>query len=164
MRTFRLLAGLSLFGLFFCAAAPAHSELPLTVEELITAKKKIRLDLSLSYANTDSKHLSTGDPILIQIGPTAFITLPGIVSENTWNMDTLAGSIGLRHGLTGDTEIYARSTFIKHWYRHDNGETSSSHSESRFADAWMGLNHRPPIQMGWSAQLAVVQQLDFITQ
>ena len=34
-------------------SASAHADLPLTVEDLITDKGKVKLDLSLAYANAE---------------------------------------------------------------------------------------------------------------
>ena len=46
-------------------SASARAYLPLTVEDLITDKGKIKLDVSLAYANSDRQGVSTGEPITV---------------------------------------------------------------------------------------------------
>jgi len=50
------------------SSSVAHADLPLTVEDLITDKGKIKVDMSLSYANSDRQGVSTGEPIDVQTG------------------------------------------------------------------------------------------------
>lgn len=59
----------------------AQADLPLTVEDLITDKGKLKLDMSLTYANSDRRGVATGEPITIQTGPTSFVTLPTAIGE-----------------------------------------------------------------------------------
>ena len=76
----------------------ALAELPLTVEDLITDKGKVKLDLSFAYANVDQKGISTGQPITVQTGPTSFVTLPTVIGERLGNSDTWVATFGVRYG------------------------------------------------------------------
>ena len=89
-------------------ATPAMADLPLTVEDLITDKGKIKLDLSIAYANADRHGISTGEPITVQTGATSFVTLPTQIGESLGNSDSAVATLGLRYGLTGKAEIYTR--------------------------------------------------------
>lgn len=123
-------------------AASAHADLPLTVEDLITDKGKVKLDVSVAYANSDRQGVSTGDPITIQTGATSFVTLPTLIGESRGNSDSLVGTLGLRYGLTGKAEIFARTSYLTSSSRSSDVSGTSSRSENRFADAWAGINYQ----------------------
>lgn len=120
----------------------AHADLPLTVEDLITDKGKLKLDLSLSYANSERQGVAVGDPIVIQTGPTSFVTLPGRIGESRVNNDTAIGTVGLRYGLTGSAELYGRVSYLTSQTRASDGSSTTSDTDNRFADVWAGLNYR----------------------
>nr|VFK54290.1 MAG: outer membrane insertion C-terminal signal [Candidatus Kentron sp. TUN]VFK56270.1 MAG: outer membrane insertion C-terminal signal [Candidatus Kentron sp. TUN] len=120
----------------------AHADLPLTVEDLITDKGKIKLDLSVAYANSDRQGVSTGEPILIQTGPTSFVTVPTLVGESLTNSDLVVGILGLRYGLTAKAEIFTRASYLYSSNRTSNVSGTGSNSDNRFADAWAGVNYR----------------------
>ncbi len=119
---------------------PAFSDLPLTIEDLITDKGKVRLDLSLAYANVDRQGVSTGEPVVVQTGPTSFVTLPTAVGTSIVNSNTLVGTLGVRYGLTAKTEIYTRASALTSNQRASGVMGTATSSESRFADAWAGVN------------------------
>jgi hypothetical protein len=119
-----------------------QADLPLTVEDLITDKGKVKLDLSLAYANADKQGISTGEPIIVQTGPASFVTLPTLIGESIGNSDTFVATLGLRYGLTSKTEVYARMSGLSSSQRSSGVSGTSSSSESRFADAWAGVNYQ----------------------
>lgn len=127
-----LLAGLS----------TAKADLPLTIEELITDRGKLKLDLSLSYANADRHGISTGEPITVQTGPTSFITVPTLIGESVGNSDTVVATLGLRYGLTSKSEVYVRTSGLSSRARDSGVSGRSSNNESGFADAWAGFNYQ----------------------
>lgn len=129
-----LVAALSGYGV------PAFADLPLTVEDLITDKGKVKLDLSLAYANAERQGVSTAAPIVVQTGPTSFVTLPTAIGTGSSNSDTFVGTVGLRYGLTVKTELYARASGLTSSQRASGVSGTSSSSEARFADAWAGVN------------------------
>ncbi len=137
MRTSRLCAGL-----LVVASSVAWADLPLTVEDLITDKGKVKLDVSLAYANADRQGVSTGEPITIQTGPTSFVTLPTLVGEHIGNSDTVVATLGLRYGLTAKAEVYARMSGLSSTQRSSGVGGTASSSESGFADAWAGVNYQ----------------------
>ena len=86
----------------FCA----HADLPLNIEDIMTDKGKIKLDASVTYINSESSRSELAAPIYIQTGSASFIPVPTEIQENGSNSDMLVGTLGLRYGLTGNTEIY----------------------------------------------------------
>ena len=119
-----------------------YADLPMTVEDLITDKGKVKLDMSVAYANSDRQGVPTGDPITIQTGATSFVILPALIGESRGNSDSLVGTLGLRYGLTGEVEIFARTSYLHISSRNSDVSGISSHSENRFADAWAGINYQ----------------------
>ncbi|WP_040886255.1 hypothetical protein [Marinobacterium stanieri] len=118
------------------------ADLPLTVEELITQKGNMRFDLSLSYANRDKEDLSLSEPIVIQTGSNSFVTIPTKIGEVKSNYDVLVGTLGLRYGVTRDTEIYTRTSYMDSSARYSMGSQKSSDGDSHLLDAWVGVNHQ----------------------
>ena len=126
-----------------CAGcAPAFADLPLTVEDLITDRGKVRLDLSFAYANVDRQGVSTGEPVVVQTGPASFVTIPTAIGTSIGNSDTLVGTVGLRYGLSAKAEIYARASSLTSSQRTSGVSGTASSNESRFADAWAGINYQ----------------------
>jgi len=100
------------------------------------------VDVSLTYANRDRQGVATAEPITVQTGPTSFVTLPTLVGESQGNSDTLVGTLGLRYGLTAKAEIYGRASYLHNSSRSSDLTSLSSSSDSRFADAWGGVNYQ----------------------
>lgn len=123
-------------------SASAWANLPLTVEELLTDKGKYKLDASVAYANSDRQGISTGTPLLVQTGPTSFISLPTTIGESIGNSDTWVATLGLRYGLTARAELYGRVSGLSSTQRSAGLSGTSTNSESRFAEAWAGLNYQ----------------------
>lgn len=119
----------------------AYADLPLTVEELLTAENRWRADINIVYANSDRRNV---DSLFgtIQLGPGQFITVPVSVTQARQNTDILALSIGGRYGMSLDTELFGRVSGVSQSVRTLSAEGADSDSEQRFADAWFGINHR----------------------
>lgn len=120
----------------------AHADLPLTVEDIITDAGRFKLDVTLTYANSERQGLARGEPILIQVGPTSFISLPSAIGESQRNTDSIVGTLGMRYGVSEKAEFYARGSYLYNMHRSYDEIRTSSSSESRFADAWIGLNYQ----------------------
>lgn len=120
----------------------AYADLPLTIEDLIADKDKVKLDLSVAYANVDRQGVSTGEPIIVQTGPISFVTLPTAIGESIGNSDTFVSTLGVRYGLTAKAEVYARMSVLSASQRTSGVGGTSSNSDSRFADAWAGVNYQ----------------------
>jgi hypothetical protein len=132
----------ALFLVLLVVASASQAELPLTVEDLITDPGTFKLETTLTYANSERTGFSTGEPILVQTGPTSFISLPTAISETQRNTDSLVGTLGLRFGLSSRAELYARGSYLYNRHRSSEVSLTNSANESRFADAWFGINYK----------------------
>lgn len=127
-----------------CAVSGAAwaDDLPLTVEDLITDKGKIKLDVSFAYANRDRQGVSTTNPVLIQTGASSFVTIPATVGESTGNSDSYVPTLGLRYGLTAKLEVYTRASMLATSQRMEDVNGVSSSSNSHFSGLWAGINYQ----------------------
>lgn len=119
---------------------PAKADLPLTVENLITDKGKVKADISLSYANVQRQGLVAGEPVTVQTGPTSFVDLPVFIGESQVNSDSAVLTLGLRYGLSAKTEVYARWRGLANRQRTSAFGLTQTSTRSAFADAWAGVN------------------------
>lgn len=133
---------LLLIGLLFFCSFPAQADLPLDIEGLLTDKGKLKLDFGMTYANRHLKGLAVGDQIAIQLNPTQFVFLPVTLGEQESNIDILIPLIGLRYGLTADTEVLTKSTWLFEQTRTQRSDSTNSTNSHRFNDAWIGASHR----------------------
>lgn len=129
----------------FLSALPAilplstYADLPLTIEDIMTDKGKWKLETSLSYLNSENSRAELAAPVYIQTGATSFIPIPTEIQENGSNTDMLAGTLGLRYGLTGNTDIYGSGSYLWHEERKldGNGKTRNK----RMSDISAGISH-----------------------
>jgi len=54
----------------------------------------------------------------------------------------LVGSVGLRYGLSEKVEIYTRASYLYIEQRNSDVSGNTQSSESRFSDAWAGVNYQ----------------------
>ncbi|AIZ22139.1 TPA: meta-pathway of phenol degradation family protein [Neisseria meningitidis] len=129
----------------FLSALPAilplstYADLPLTIEDIMTDKGKWKLETSLTYLNSENSRAELAAPVYIQTGATSFIPIPTEIQENGSNTDMLAGTLGLRYGLTGNTDIYGSGSYLWHEERKldGNGKTRNK----RMSDISAGISH-----------------------
>lgn len=129
----------------FLSALPAilplstYADLPLTIEDIMTDKGKWKLETSLTYLNSENSRAALAAPVYIQTGATSFIPIPTEIQENGSNTDMLAGTLGLRYGLTGNTDIYGSGSYLWHEERKldGNGKTRNK----RMSDISAGISH-----------------------
>ncbi|HFA0573768.1 TPA: meta-pathway of phenol degradation family protein [Neisseria gonorrhoeae] len=117
----------------------AYADLPLTIEDIMTDKGKWKLETSLTYLNSENSRSALAAPVYIQTGATSFIPIPTEIQENGSNTDMLAGTLGLRYGLTGNTDIYGSGSYLWHEERKldGNGKTRNK----RMSDISAGISH-----------------------
>ena len=120
----------------------AYADLPLTVEGLLTEKGKLKLDMAISYANSERSNASTGDYVSIQTGATSFVTFPTKVGDGVVNSDGLVVTLGLKYGIFANTEIYGRSSWFSSESRNSGVSGISSANNKGLADAWVGVNYK----------------------
>ena len=120
----------------FCA----HADLPLNIEDIMTDKGKLKLDASVTYINSESSRSELAAPIYIQTGSASFIPVPTEIQENGSNSDMLVGTLGLRYGLTGNTEIYGSGSYLGREDRRFDGESSKTR-DKHLSDVSLGISH-----------------------
>ena len=118
---------------------PVQADLPLTIEDLLTEKGETRLNTSLTYHNRFSESAAY-ERVPVNGGRVAYVPTPN--SGIRENSDILVGTLALRHGITGDTEVYARGSWMYSDSRTDSQDSTSKNSQSQFVDAWVGANYR----------------------
>jgi hypothetical protein len=130
------------FGLWALPAL-ALADLPLTVEDLITDKGKVKLDLSFVYNNTQSTGVVADGLISIPIDETSFVNVPSIVGGRDVNSDAVVIPLGVRYGLSAKSELYGRVSWLSSAQRvTDDAGSAQTSGDKRFLDAWLGLNYQ----------------------
>ncbi|HFC0155103.1 TPA: meta-pathway of phenol degradation family protein [Neisseria gonorrhoeae] len=116
-----------------------RTDLPLNIEDIMTDKGKWKLETSLTYLNSENSRSELAAPVYIQTGSASFIPVPTEIQENGSNTDMLAGTLGLRYGLTGNTDIYGSGSYLWHEERKldGNGKTRNK----RMSDISVGISH-----------------------
>lgn len=132
-----------LFFLGLFLSSPVTADLPLTVENLLSDQGKTRFDFSLNYTNGERRGIDVADPISIQTGENTYINLPTQFGDRLNNVDVLVGTASVRYGLTDDAELYGRVAALGIDRRAETVTGSVlKDKDTRFADAWVGLNYR----------------------
>lgn len=125
-----------------CLLSPwARADLPLTIENLLTAANRWRVEMGLTYAGSDRRNIDARFTSL-QTGPGQFITLPVAAGAARQNRDTLILTPGLRYGLSLETEIYSRFSALLDDTRTLDIDGSRHRTSKKLNDAWLGINHR----------------------
>lgn len=132
-----------LFSIFCLTPAAAFVDLPLSIEDLLTDKGKLKLEASLGYVNSESRRAEPAAPVYIQTGSASFVPVPTGIQENGRNSELIAATLGLRYGLTGRTDLYGSGSYVLREERSFDGETAqSSKSRSRnLSDVSLGISH-----------------------
>ncbi|MFJ3317554.1 hypothetical protein ACIPLR_19540 [Herbaspirillum huttiense] len=149
----------ALFGasLFFPFSA-CWADVPLAVEGLLTESGRLRLDVSLSYANVEKQKVSTGEYLEVQTGPTSFVFVPTKVTDGTVNNDIAVGTLGLKYGIRDGMEIYGRASWFVGSYRNSESNGNSQNSGSGISDVWIGSSYRFPGNIIVSAETALLEK------
>lgn len=127
---------------FYIFSLPVFADLPLAIEDLITDKGKLKLDMSLAYTNIERDGLETAEPLLVQTGATSFVTLPTKIGELKSNTDALIATVGLRYGLTSNAEIYTRASYLYRDNRSSGLSGIENETTDQLVDSWLGLNYQ----------------------
>jgi len=112
-------------------AKPCWSDLPLTMEDLITNKGRARLNISGIYSSSD------------RIGLVTVGSIP--IATQKINRDLLISTLGLRYGLTEKIELHGRVSYLNSHTRSGISGTNNRtevDSDSNFRDSWVGVNYR----------------------
>jgi long-subunit fatty acid transport protein len=99
----------------------AAQELPLTVEDILTARDRVRVDVDIAYFNSTRESQALA------------------VRENT---DALNLTAGVRYGWTLDTELAFDASYGYEDRRYQYGDARASSSEEGLRAISLGISHR----------------------
>lgn len=119
----------------------AHADLPLSIEDIVTEKGKIRLEAGVSYVNGESSKNRFAHPIYIQTGNNTFVAVPTALENADSNSDMVVGTLGLRYGLTGKTDVYTGASHLWRSAREFDGSGSLKSRNRRLSDVLLGVSH-----------------------
>ncbi|MET3435143.1 hypothetical protein ABIC71_004659 [Herbaspirillum seropedicae] len=145
-------------GCLLLLTLPCEADLPLAVEGLLTEKGRLRLDVGVSYANSDKQKISTGEYLAVQTGPTNFVYLPTRVGEGTVNSDVGVGTLGLKYGVHDGLEIYGRTSWFIASSRSSELNGSFQTSDKGMSDLWIGASYRFTGELVASAETALLEK------
>ncbi|MGF1547698.1 MAG: hypothetical protein ACFCUG_10260 [Thiotrichales bacterium] len=151
--------------MLIAVVAPAFGDLPLTIEDLLTAENRYRVELSGVFANTDRRNVSASYQVL-QTGPDQFVQIPALVGEARRNSDIFVTTLGFRYGVNSRTEFFSRVSGIADTTRTQQPGASTSTSGNRWGDLAVGLNHgflddkETPAQLGF-AEITLAENTAF---
>ncbi|MGR2920492.1 hypothetical protein [Acinetobacter sp. 1125_18A] len=132
---------LGLCSLCFCQLS--HSDLPLTVENLISDKGKFTLEAGVVYGNNKINDTKFGGYIPVQISDSSFINVPTNVKNEQLQNEYLITTLGAKYGLIKDLDINLRSNFIYNSNRFlDINSEQKSKSDTNLAYVSLSLNYQ----------------------
>ncbi len=131
-----------LYSAFFVLIFPSvvRADLPLTIEELLTAQDRYRLEFGLIYANSERRNVDSRFAS-IQTGANSFVLLPVDVGDERRNSDIFAMTTGFRYGLTDETEVFTRLTGTVDSVRIQDTDGTDSRTSQQLSDLVIGINH-----------------------
>lgn len=101
------------------------------INEMLTQKHSLRLDVSMFYANIQ-KQTNVIAPIIATSSltdPSSIYSIPAILGVQQSNQDLLNFGFNLRYGITKDIEIFASPSFF---YQHSNLSDSTFSGEDNY--------------------------------
>ncbi len=116
--------------------------MPLVLEELISNRGKVKINASINYLNSDQRGVSTAPPIVVQAGPNSYVYVQRQIGDRIENSDSFVGTLGVRYGLTSNTEIYLRGSGYTTRRRGFDVNGSRDDKASSFTSAWVGASYQ----------------------
>lgn len=83
---------------------------PVYIDEILTQKNKVKLDMSVAYSNIQRSD-SVSSPSTYQTQNGDFVSVPTYFGHSKTNQDYLNYSFTLRYGLTKDLELFTAANF-----------------------------------------------------
>ena len=131
-----------LLGMFFSfISVNVLADLPLSLEEIYTDKGKLKLESSVAYSNSERTDITMGNPVMIQTMNHSFVVIPSMLSQTKSNSDILVGTMGLRYGLTGKTDVYGNVSYLINSNRLFNGVDEVKKKDNYLSDVNLGISH-----------------------
>ncbi len=135
----------------------AFADTPIKVEDAITDKGKLKVDVGVTYSNSDNQNFAVGESVLVQTGTNSFVQIPSSINEQRTNQDHVIGTLGIRYGLTDRAEIYSRTSYQYSQVRGSDSSGTHHYSENRLSDTWLGVNYQFKKDTGTPAVLGFAE-------
>lgn len=120
-----------------------HADLPLTIENLVSDKGKVTLELGMIYGNSKISNAKFSGYFPVQVSNSSFINVPTEVKNEKLQSEYLIGSLGVKYGVIKNLDISLRSNFIYTSHRFlDIDSTEQSHHSTNISDIALGLNYQ----------------------
>ena len=133
---------LPLLSLLGTCALPACADLPLSVEDIITARGMLKSEITFAYANSERHSVSLGEAIVVQTGAASFFTIPTAIGDRHVNTDAVVSTLGVRYGISSNSEGYFRISSTRLQQRCQELNRTSQNVMTEVADAWLGIAHQ----------------------
>lgn len=127
------------FGIF--SYSFSYADLPLNLEDILTDKGKIKLESSVTYINSERSSNQFTNPIYIQTTNANLVAVPTTLVNTDSNSDMIVGTMGLRYGLTGKTDIYGSASYLWSSNREFGVSGSLKSNNRQFSDISLGVSH-----------------------
>ncbi|MCZ7501298.1 transporter [Agrobacterium sp. ST15.13.015] len=113
------------------------------LEELLTDKGKLRLDVGMTYNAKSGDDISAAYQT-IETGAGKFVSVPVNVGLGKREADIAIGTVSARYGLTSKTELFARTSLYTANIRMSGGiiDFSKNETNSGFLNLALGVNQR----------------------
>lgn len=120
-----------------------HADLPLTVENLISDKGKVTLEMGLTYGNNKVNDTKTSGYIPVQISDTSFINIPTVIRNEQIQNEYLIANIGVKYGVVKNLDVSLRSNFVYSSNRFlEPNSSEKSKIDTDIADISIGANYQ----------------------
>jgi hypothetical protein len=131
-----------------------YADVPLTIEELLTAYQRWRIDTAFNYSVGTHKNILSENGF-IQIGDNAFPVVVPVTEKIT--QQRLQATLGLRYGITSKTELSVKGSAFRIWTRTEKEGTSTEKREFQFSDMRIGINQRLKKEGKYPAVLTFIE-------
>jgi len=126
-----------------CFSHAVYADLPLVVENLISDKGRITMELGMTYGNNKISNTKTGGYIPVQISETSFINVPTTIRNEQLQNEYLISNIGIKYGLIRNLDISLRTNLLYNSSRFlDIESTEKSQTTTNIADISIGANYQ----------------------
>jgi len=133
---------LSLIFLIIFILNPYVQAKPIKVEQILSHKKELQMDLSLSYTSIN-KSSGKSQLIYLQTNNNALVPVFTYLGDEKNNTDNILITTRLRYGITKKFEVFSSASFLSSFSRisYPSG-TSESENNSKFSSLGAGFSYQ----------------------
>lgn len=138
------------------------------VDEILTQKDNLKMDLMLSYSNI-KRERGVFLPLQYQTENGDFVTVPTFMGEQQANQDYINYALNLKYGVNSDLEIFTLLNLYSSDIHFSQGSQFETKSDRGFGSWVLGANYqikaedeRPSLLVG--AMINMVERVTFSNQ